>query len=254
MLNNNLIHKSTIYCDSITPKNTTKSYDLKSFINNIKNAIDYSSYSHKYIGQDNITNEFFSENDIIGSYLNGSEYKYPFPRGFIQYNKKHQFMMECCDIQYMISNKIIPYKLITINKIFKIKRTIGTIQSSTISNNNCMKIFKNKNDNSYDIKMFVLFYTDGKEQDINNLGGDSEKSITLKEFFNLNPIVNNLTVNFKYIDKSSIDIMDNLSQTQKVIYYNGIHHYNNKLTEYIDFIKKVINKNNYPITINIINN
>ena len=139
-------------------------------------------------------------------------------------------------------------------KAFKIKRTIGTIQSSTISNNNCMKIFKTKNDNSYDIKMFVLFYTDGKEQDINNLGGDSEKSITLKEFFNMNPIINNLIVNFKYIDKSSIDIMDDLSQKQKVIYYNGIHHYNNKLTEYIDFIKKVINKNNYPITINIINN
>jgi hypothetical protein len=254
MLNNNLIDKSIIYCDSITPKNTTKSHDLKSFINNIKNAIDYSSYSHKFIGQDNITNDFFSENDMTGSYLNGSEYKYPFPRGFIQYNKKHQFMMECCNIQYMISNKIIPYKLITINKIFNIKRTIGSIQTSTISNNNCMKLSKNKNNNSFDIKMFVLFYTNGKEQDINNLGGDSEKCITLNDIFSINTDIKNITITFKYIDKSQIDLMENLSQTQKVIYYNGIHHYNNKLTEYIEFIKEVININKYPITIKIINN
>ena len=189
---------------------------LKEITDSIESVLAGLCFTSRFVGKDMFTGEFYNEydNDLLNEYLYGIQALYDIPAGLIVYHKDNQYLFDCLVIELMFSENVIPfcYTNISEDKIYKVKRSDGSIQKSTIKNNGGLVIHEDK------VRLSNYFCSEPTLEMLPGYTGDLVKGINVNDFVKLNNI--ELKLNLPYFTKEQIDSSTELKK-QLFNYYNS---------------------------------
>ena len=197
-------------------------------LNKIKEVLLGMCFTSRYMGMDMYTNKIYGEqsDDFYNKYIYGIQNIYSLPAGIVMFHKSSELLFKCTNIEFMITENIIPFKYTNIEqKIYLIKRSNGDIQNACILNNGGL-FFK-----KYTLYISNNFSSNKHEILHPKSLNTYQKSLLLKDFLELNDI--KLEITLPYFDTKTIN-------SQSSILQEVLHYYNNKLTEFQKKIDLII--------------
>lgn len=212
----------------INSPNTTSISDmcLSDAIDRINQITVGSYYTSMYIGLCSFTRKIFGEDHIFCRKLRGCSNTHRLPGGWIQCSNEAEYLLECCNIEHNIRNKLFPMCFTNISSEVELLIPRSTkspndpprFSDGSVSENSSMFISKTKD--SYHIKVDFID-ANSKER--------LEKSVPLKLLMNLNDI-KSIVISPRFYTDEFIEMKpDNI---QRLLgFYN---------TKYRDFIDEVV--------------
>lgn len=207
----------------------TNFLDFNEIVKSINVVISSMCFSSRLINVDMFTNKKYDDdNAIISKYIYGIANIYSIPHGIVLYHESNELLFICTNIQFMINENIIPFQYTNIDKskIYKVKRTDGTIQDTTLIQNGGLFFLEKEKK----IKIINSFCSNVQEQ-INPLySGDLQKGVLLDNFMEINKLTN-IKINIPYLSK---EIKNEYSKP----YSDLVDYYNKELDIFVEKIKE----------------
>ena len=229
-------NKINVFKSSIS-KIITNNYDspkifnsLDEIIETIKSVIDSMCFSSRFIGFDMYTNKKYDDNEILSRYIYGIGNLYSIPHGIVLYHESNELLFCCTNIEFMLSENIIPYKYtnLDISKIYKVERSNGDIQDTVLLQNGGLVLYETENEKK--IKLINIF-SNNKEDKIDPIfSPELNKMVLLDKFLKLNNI-EKFNINIPKLSKE-------LKTEYESPYSELVEYYNNKLDEFTEKVKE----------------
>ena len=182
-------------------------------------------FTSRYMGMDMYTNKKYDEKskDFLNKYIYGIGTIYSVPAGIVMFHKSSELLFQCTNIEFMLTEKIIPFKYTNIEQqIYLVKRSNGDIQNACIINNGGVFF---KKDTLY---ISNNFSSDKHEILHPKALNEYQKALPLKDFLELNNF--KLEITLPYFDNSTINSQSNILQ-------EVLNYYNDKLKDFQSKIK-----------------
>ena len=197
----------------------------------IKSVIFSMCFTSRFVGMDMYDNKKYNEYDpdFNTIYIYGIQNIYDVPAGIVYYHKSNELLFQCTNIEFMISEFIIPFKFTNIpsNKIYLVKRSNGDIQDTCLLKNG--GIFLRD-----DILRITNNFSSSKDEKLNpGILNDFQKAVYLDEFLKLNDLI--FKVNLPYFSEKVIN-------KEIPIIQDLLHYYNTKLKDFSSKLEKYIIK------------
>ena len=106
---------------------------LEQAIFNIETATETAAFAIQLITRDQLNGEYYPDEDIFGSYIDGCAYLYTIPRGSILHSKHTKSRFACANIYFMVNKNIIPISKTNIPELCNIKRSDDRIHRGRIT-------------------------------------------------------------------------------------------------------------------------
>ena len=220
--NNDIIVNESLISKIISgrPVIEEKFNSSKEIIDKIKDILIGMCFTSRYMGMDMYTNKLYEDNskEFYNKYIYGIHNIYNVPAGIVMFHKSSELLFQCTNIEFMVSQNIIPFKYTNIKqKIYLVKRTNGDIQNACILYNgglffkkDTLYISNNFASNKHEILHPKAF-------------NEYEKSLPLHDFLDLNNL--KLEITLPYFDNSIINSQSNILK-------GVLNYYNDKLKEF----------------------
>ena len=172
-------------------------------------------------------NEYDPEFKTI--YIYGIQNIYDVPAGIVYYHNSNELLFQCTNIEFMISEWIIPFKFtnIKVKQIYLVKRANGDIQDTCIFTNGGIFL-------KDEILRITNNFSSNKDEKLNPaILNDFQKAVHLDEFLELNNL--ELEINLPYFNEKIIS-------SEIPIIQDLLRYYNTKLKEFSSNIEKYIIK------------
>ena len=198
----------------------------------IKSVIFSMCFTSRFVGMDMYDNKKYNEYDpdFNTIYIYGIQNIYDVPAGIVYYHKSNELLFQCTNIEFMISEWIIPFKFtnIKIKQIYLVKRANGDIQDTCILTNGGIFL-------KDEILRITNNFSSNKDEKLNPaILNDFQKAVHLDEFLELNNL--ELEINLPYFNETII-------RSEIPIVQDLLRYYNTKLKEFSSNIEKYIIKN-----------
>jgi hypothetical protein len=201
-------------------------------IEKIQSIIFSMCFTSRYIGMDMYDNKKYNEyeKDFKNIYIYGIQNIYDVPAGIVFYHESNELLFQCTNIEFMISEFIIPFNFTNIpaNKIYLVKRSNGDIQDTCLLKNGGIFL-------KDDILRITNNFSSSKDEKLNpGILNDFQKAVYLDEFLKLNDLI--FKVNLPYFSEKVIN-------REIPIIQDLLNYYNTKLKEFSSKLEKYIIKN-----------
>jgi len=217
---------------------TKRTYDVinftsyKEIIEKIQNIIFSMCFTSRCIGMDMYDHKVYNnyDTDFKQVYIYGIQNMYDVPAGIVFYHTSNELLFQCTNIEFMITEFIIPFKFTNIStkKIYLVKRSSGDIQDTCLLKNG--GIFLKE-----DILRITNNFSSSKDEKLNpGVLNDFQKAVFLDNFLQLNDL--KLEINLPYFSKNMIN-------NEIPIIQDLLNHYNEKLKDFSNKLDKYIIKN-----------
>ena len=232
--NNKIMVGRSNISNIITQRNTDvinfTSYEQ--IIEKIQNIIFSMCFTSRYIGMDMYDNKKYNEyeKDFKNIYIYGIQNLYDIPAGIVFYHESNELLFQCTNIEFMISEFIIPFKFTNIpsNKIYLVKRSNGYIQDTCLLKNGGIFL-------KDDILRITNNFSSNKDEKLNpGILNNFQKAVYLDEFLKLNNLI--FKLNVPYFSETVIN-------GELPIIQDLLNYYNTKLKEFSNKLNKYIIKN-----------
>lgn len=221
--------------------NTEKHFNnYQEIINSINDVIASMCFTSRFIDLDMFTNKKY-DNNILSRYIYGIQNMYNIPGGIVLYHESNELLFCCTNIQFMLTNNIISFKYtdIDISKIYKVKRTDGSIQDTVLIQNGGLIL----DETQKKIKLINTF-SSNKDEKLNPIfSGGLQKAVSLDNFMETNNL-SSIKINIPYISNE-------IKKDYEKHYCDLIDYYNKELDKFNDKLKEY-NVTNIENTINIL--
>jgi hypothetical protein len=200
-------------------------------IEKIQSIIFSMCFTSRYVGMDMYDNKKYNEydTDFNTIYIYGIQNIYDVPAGIVYYHKSNELLFQCTNIEFMISNWIIPFKFtnIKVKQIYLVKRANGEIQDTCIFTNG--GIFLKDG-----IVRLINNFSSNKNDKLNPaILNDFQKAVYLDKFLELNDL--KLEINLPFFSENDIN-------KEIPIIQDLLNYYNTKLNEFSSKLDKYIIK------------
>ena len=200
-------------------------------IEKIQSIIFSMCFTSRYIGMDMYDNKKYNEYEKFfkNVYIYGIQNIYDIPAGIVFYHESNELLFQCTNIEFMISNFIIPFNFTNIpsNKIYLVKRSNGDIQDTCLLKNGGIFL-------KDDILRITNNFSSSKDEKLNpGILNDFQKAVYLDKFLKLNDLI--LKVNLPYFSEKVIN-------KEIPIIQDLLHYYNKKLKDFSRKLEKYIIK------------
>ena len=201
-------------------------------IEKIQNIIFSMCFTSRYVGMDMYDNKIYNnyDKDFKQIYIYGIQNIYDVPAGVIFYNKSNELLFQCTNIEFMMSEFIIPFNFTNIStkKTYSVKRSSGDIQDTCLLKNGGIFLKDKK-------LRIINNFSSNKDEKLNpNILNDFQKTVYLDCFLELNDL--KLEINLPYFSEKIIN--------KEIPIMRGLlYHYNTKLKDFSCKLDKYIIKN-----------
>ena len=190
-------------------------------------------YTTKLSNTDEFTAIVYTDDDdIVWRKVVGCENLIRKPGGTIVHHKKNTFLFDCAQLYYYISNKLIPicYTSLATDKLYKVKRSDGSVQNSIVNEMQSMRLSSSKR--------YVVCMNFNKDSSDPNLNvTDFTKDVYLDEFMLLNGI-SHIDIKFPFLEASNYDLK--MCDTPEDVCLMLIDYFNNHIKQYTATLKESI--------------
>lgn len=190
-------------------------------------------YSSKLSNTDEFTGMVYTDDDeIVWKHVVGCDNLVRFPGGRIVHHRKNTFLFDCAQLYYYISNKLIPicYTSLATDKLYKVKRSDGSIQDSIIKGTQSIRP---SSSNGYVVCM--NFNKDSSDTDLSL--PDLTKDIYLDCFMLLNDI-SHIDIRIPFLEASNYDLKT--CDTPEPVCLMLIDYFNDQISHYTSRLKETI--------------
>jgi hypothetical protein len=200
-------------------------------IEKIQSIIFSMCFTSRYVGMDMYDNKKYNTygKDFKTIYIYGIQNIYDVPAGIVYYHESNELLFQCTNIEFMISEFIIPFNFTNIpsNKLYLVKRSNGDVQNTCLLKNGGIFL-------KDDIFRITNNFSSSKDEKLNpGMLNDFQKAVHLDEFLELNNL--ELKVNLPYFS-------ENVINREMPIIQDLLHYYNTKLKKFSSNIDKYIIK------------
>lgn len=204
----------------------------KQIIEQIQGVIFNMCFTSRFLGMDMYDHKIYNnyDKDFKQAYIYGIQNLYDVPAGIVFYHYSNELLFQCTNIEFMITEFIIPFKFTNIStkKIYVVKRSSGHIQDTCLLKNGGI-FLKN------DILRITNNFSSSKDEKLNpEILNDFQKAVYLDDFLQLNDL--KLEINLPYFSKTMIN--NEIPMIQDLL-----NHYNEKLKDFSNKLDKYIIKN-----------
>lgn len=204
----------------------------KEIIEKIQSIIFSMCFTSRYVGMDMFDNKMYNnyDKDFKQVYIYGIQNMYDVPAGILFYHISNELLFQCTNIEFMISEFIIPFNFTNIStkNIYLVKRASGDIQDTCLLKNGGIFL-------KDDILRITNNFSSNKDEKIDpGILNDFQKAVYLDDFLELNNL--KLEINLPYFSEKVIN-------KEIPIIQDLLHYYNTKLKEFSSKLDKYIIKN-----------
>jgi hypothetical protein len=180
-------------------------------------------FSSKFIGLDELDNNYYQEDELICKVVQGSTIKGLYhPYNMVVFHPKNEWRFECLQIAFYLENEIIPSQNHNFPRILQIPRSNGSVQTAIIKEDEGIVIRKSmSNDLEKEIHIIVHFSnTDPTATEENQC--IYTKRVPLDDILKLNDNIKDIKIEIPQLD------LDNLEGNELEVK----KHYNQKFNEW----------------------
>jgi len=231
--NNKIIVAHSNISNIITksPNDVINFYSYEEIIEKIQSIISSMCFTSRYVGMDMYDNKIYNnyDTDFKQIYIYGIQNVYDVPAGDVFYHTSNELLFQCTNIEFMITQFIIPFKFTNIStkKIYLVKRSSGDIQDTCLLENGGIFL-------KDDILRITNNFSSSKYDKLNpGVLNDFQKAVFLDNFLKLNEL--KLEINLPYFSKNVIN-------NESPIIQDLLFHYNEKLKDLSKKLDKYIIK------------
>ena len=211
---------------------------LEALIESVEDVVSQMCFTSRYIGQDMFTKQKYAEDsdELISKYMDGIHAIYDHPAGLVLYHESNWHLYNCSVIELMLQDKIIPFTYTNIchEKVYKVKRSDGSIQDSVLINNGAITT-NSKNHELYILNSFCEYedYEEGMEVHP-GCYSSLRKSVKLREFQEINSF--QTEIKLPYFSEKDISEATPLNKELFYYYNKKLNEFENKLKENYEYI------------------